>query len=168
MPCPCNLPPEIYPGSQEWGPILWTLLHGLAEHAGKVVTPLYAEDERRAWLHFFKATAEISPCDVCKQHFTIYLKEHPVDGLKHMPTDQLRIYVRHWFWEVHEWVNMTLSKPSFLEADLEATYAGVKLRPVIHSLDVPMIRAIRLMGTHIKRYLDWKAKYLYMLAFYGL
>lgn len=168
MPCPCNLPPEIYPDAAEWGPLLWTLLHGLAEHVGQLITPVYAEEERHAWISFFKLTSEIIPCHVCKEHFRIYLKEHPVDALKKMPINHLRGYIRHWFWEVHEWVNMTLSKPSFPEADLEGAYSKVKLRNILTSLDVPMNRAIRLTGNNIKKYGDWKGKYNSLLSIYGL
>ena len=85
-----------------------------------------------------------------------------------MPTNQLRAYIRHWFWEVHEWVNMTLSKPSFVEADLEGTYSKVKLRNILTSLDVPMNRAIRLTGNNIKKYSEWKGKYQSLLAVFGL
>jgi hypothetical protein len=168
MPCPCNLPPEIYPDASEWGPLLWTILHGLAEHAGKLVTPIYAEEERHNWIAFFKLTSEIIPCHNCKEHFRIYLKEHPVDSLRRMPANQIRDYVRHWFWEVHDWVNMTLSKPTFQEADLEGTYAKVKLRSILTSLDVPMNRAIRLTGNNIKKYSEWKGKVGGLLGIYGL
>ena len=168
MPCPCNLPAEFYPGSDEWGPLLWKLLHGIAEHAGQLMTPSYAEQERIAWLAFFRLTAEIIPCHVCKEHFRIYLKEHPVDQLKRMPTTQLKPYIRHWFWEVHEWVNMTLGKPGFPEADLEGAYAKVQLRGVLTSLDEPMNRAIRLTGNNIKKYSEWKGKYHTLLGIYGL
>jgi|UniRef100_A0A6C0K9L2 hypothetical protein len=168
MPCPCNLPLEIYPGSEEWGPLLWKLLHGLAERAGKILTPVYAEEERHHWTHFFKMTSDIIPCDVCKEHFRIYLREHPVDALKKMPTNQIRAYVRHWFWEVHEWVNMTLNKPSFPEEDLETAYAALSLRNILGALDIPMKRAIRLSGNNQKKYTDWRAKYLSMLSIYGL
>ena len=168
MTCPCNLPPEIYPDASEWGPLVWTTLHGLAEHAGKLMTTVYAEEERHLWMGFFKLTSEIIPCHICKEHFRIYLKEHPVDRLKKMPANQIREYVRHWFWEVHEWVNMTLSKPRFQEADLESTYAAVKLRSILNSLDAPMNRAIRLTGNNIIKYNEWKGKVKSLLSIYGL
>jgi hypothetical protein len=113
-------------------------------------------------------TSEIIPCHICKEHFRIYLKEHPVDAVKKMPTNQLRAYVRHWFWEVHEWVNMTLSKPSFPESDLEAAYASLPFRAVLNALDGPMNRAIRVSGNNNKKYSEWKGKYLSMLSIYGL
>lgn len=91
-----------------------------------------------------------------------------MDPVKKMPTNQIRTYVRHWFWEVHEWVNMTLSKPAFPEADLEAAYSSIPLRSIMNALDVPMNRAIRLSGNNIKKYGEWKGKYQSMLAIYGL
>ena len=168
MPCPCNLPPEIYPDAGEWGPILWNLLHGLAEHAGKPVTPLFAEDERKNWIALIKHTAEIIPCHICKEHFRIYLQEHPIDVLKTMPIHEMPGWIRHWFWEVHEWVNMTLSKPSFPEEDLAARYASMSLRPRLRGLDIPMNRAIRVSGNQLKKYGDWKAKYMMLLSVLGL
>ena len=168
MSCPCNLPPEIYPDAGEWGPILWTLLHGLSEHAGKPVTPLFAEEERNAWIALFKLTAEIIPCHICKEHFRIYLLEHPILPLKTMPIHQIAPWIRHWFWEVHEWVNMTLSKPSFPEEKLTETYAKMNLRPRLRGLDIPMDRAIRVSGNQLKKYNEWKNKYIMLLSILGL
>jgi len=168
MPCPCNLPPEIYPDAGEWGPIIWNLLHGLAEHAGKPVTPLFAEEERLTWISLFKLTAEIIPCHICKEHFRIYLHEHPITALKTMPPHEFPAWIKHWFWEVHEWVNMTLSKPPFPEADLTARYAGMSLRPRLRGLDIPMNRAIRVSGNQLKKYEDWKKKYMMLLSLLGL
>jgi len=168
MSCPCNLPAEIYPGSGEWGPILWSLLHGIAERAGKPVSPLYAEDERKIWLQFFKLTSNIIPCHVCKEHFRIYLEQHPVDALKRMPTNDFSAWIRHWFWEVHEWVNMTLSKPSFPEDRLGETYASMSLRPRLRGFDIPMNKAIRVSGNNLMAYNEWKKKYMMLLSILGL
>jgi Erv1 / Alr family len=168
MSCPCNLPPEIYPGAGEWGPILWSLLHGLAEHAGRPVTPLFAEDERISWIALFKLTADIIPCHICKEHFRIYLHEHPIDKLKHMPVHEISAWIKHWFWEVHEWVNMTLGKPPFPEDGLHAMYFSMSLRPRLRGLDIPMNRAIRLSGNQLRSYTQWKNKYIMLLSILGL
>ena len=168
MPCPCNLPLEIYPDAGEWGPILWTLLHGLAEHAGKAVTPVFAEEERLTWISLFKLTAEIIPCHVCKEHFRIYLLEHPINQLKSLPLNQIAPWIKHWFWEVHEWVNMTLGKPSFPEENLAKVYGQFALRPRLRGLDIPMNRAIRVSGNQLKKYTEWKNKYIMLLSILGL
>lgn len=168
MPCPCNLPQEIYPDSSEWGPLLWTLLHGLAEKAGAPTSPMFAEDERRAWIHFFKETSDIIPCHVCKEHFRLYLKEHPVDELKNIPIQSMREWIRDWFWEVHEWVNATLEKPSFPKEGLKEKYAAVNLRTVLKQFEPPMKRAILLSGNQYMKFKEWKSRYMVILSILGL
>lgn len=167
MPCACRLPIEEYPDAAEWGPTLWRLLHGLAERSGRPITPLYAEDERRAWLQLFKQTADIIPCKTCKEHFQTYLEQHPVSPLKTLPLEGLREWIRTWFWEVHEWVNGSLEKPSFPKEGLEAAYRSVELRSLLKQLDIPMTTAIRLSGNNLKKYGEWKARYILLLSLYG-
>jgi len=168
MPCPCNLPLELYPDAVEWGPLLWTILHALAERTGNIISPLYAEDERREWIHFFKLTADIIPCHICKEHFRLYLKEHPVDQLREIPFTAMRNWVRNWFWEVHEWVNMTLGKPSFPIDQLTTVYGNTNIRIYIKRLESPLRRAIMLSGEQYIKFTQWKSKVLIMLSIYGL
>jgi len=159
---------ELYPEAAEWGPLLWTILHGLAEKTGKPISPIYAEDERRAWLQFFKLTGDIIPCHICKEHFQIYLREHPVDPLRNLPLISLNDWVRTWFWEVHNWVNMTLQKPTFLKDQLSATYGSVNIRTYIKRLEAPLKRAIMLSGNQFIKFTEWKGKLLMMLSMFGV
>jgi len=159
---------EIYPDAVEWGPLLWTLLHGIAEKSGKPVANLYAEEERQLWLTFFKQTADIIPCSACKEHFETYLKQHPIDALKHMDLRDIHAWIRTWFWEVHEWVNDTLKKPSFPIADLEATYRSVNLRTTMRQFEMPMKKAIQISGNQYKKLVEWKSKYFRLLSLYGV
>ena len=168
MPCPCNLPFELYPEAAEWGPLLWTILHSLAERAGRPVSPIYAEDERREWMIFFKMTADIIPCHVCKEHFRIYLQDHPVDVLRDLPFTSINSWITTWFWEVHEWVNMTLNKPSFPREQLSATYGNTNIRDYIKRLEAPLKRAIMLSGNQYIKYSEWKRKTLILLSIFGL
>lgn len=159
---------ELYPEAAEWGPLLWTILHGLAEKAGKPISPIYSEDERRAWLQFFKLTGDIIPCHICKEHFQIYLREHPVDQLRNLPLTALNDWVRTWFWEVHNWVNMTLQKPTFSKDQLSATYGSVNIRTYIKRLEAPLKRAIMLSGNQFIKFTEWKGKLLMMLSIFGI
>jgi hypothetical protein len=168
MSCPCNLPMELYPEASEWGPLLWTVLHALAEKAGKPIHPMYAEDERRAWIVLFKLTGEIIPCHICKEHFQIYLKEHPVDQLKNISQTEIYNWITTWFWEVHEWVNMTLHKPAFPKTSLSSTYSSTNIRIYIKRLEDPLKRAIMLSGNQYIKFTEWKAKVLYMLSVFGI
>lgn len=168
MPCACKLPLEIYPDAVEWGPLLWTLLHGIAEKAGRPITPMYAEEERHLWLPFFKQTGDIIPCSACKEHFETYLAQHPIDALKHMDLREMHDWIRTWFWEVHEWVNHTLSKPSFPFDDLPTTYGHVDLRKTLRQFEMPMKKAIRISGNQYKKLVEWKSRYIHLLSIYGV
>lgn len=150
------MPPEIYPDASEWGPILWSILHGLAERAGGVVTPLYREDERRAWIVFIKAVGAMIPCPSCKEHYDVYLKENPVEkDLKDLPYDGIREYVRKWFWELHNWVNESYKKPLFPYENLSATFGRTPIRQNLKDLDAPLRRAIRLRAGQFFGYNDF-------------
>ena len=156
MPCSCQLPPEIYPDAAEWGPLLWRILHALADKAGRVVTPLYKDDERRAWVNLAKALSKTIPCPSCKDHYDSYLRENPIEKeLKDLPYDQLGDYIRRWFWELHNWVNESYGKPTFPYEDLAAAYARVNIRQTLKDFDPPMKRAIRLRAGQFFGYNDF-------------
>ena len=168
MPCACRVPFELYPDSAEWGPLLWGLLHGLAERSGKPTSPMYAEDERRAWIHFFKETGEIIPCPMCKEHYKQYLEHHPISELKSIPIHKLHDWVRDWFWDVHEWVNETLKKPAFPKENLTPTYEHFDLRTGLKRLEAPMKRAITLSGQQFKKFAEWKSRFNLLLSILGI
>ncbi len=169
MPCSCKLPLEIYPESAEWGPLLWTILHGIAERSGAAVTPLFRSDERRQLTSLFHAVAKMIPCPSCKEHYTEYLKEHPVDKtLKDIPYEEIRPYVRRWFWELHNWVNESYGKPIFSLEDVATTYRSVAIRTVMKQLAAPMQRAIRLQSGQLFGYNEFVKAVTMLLSLYGL
>ena len=168
MPCSCRIPIETYPDATDWGPLLWAALHGAAERAGRPVAPLYAEDERRYWQTFFKLTGEIIPCATCKEHYKAYLQEHPPTPLATMAPSEFREWLRTWFWDLHEWVNQSLGKPSFPKANLTPTYGAADLRLGLRKLEQPMTKAINLSGVSIRRWIEWKNRYLALLSIFGV
>lgn len=169
MPCSCQLPAEIYPDAGEWGPILWSIVHGLAERAGSVTFALYRDDERRQWMGLFKALGKTIPCPSCKEHYDVYLKEHPTEKeLKEMPYEQIRGYVRTWFWELHNWVNESYGKPLFSYDDLTPTFSRVPIRQKLKDLDVPMRRAIRLRAGQFFGYNEFTKHVIMLLSIYGM
>lgn len=169
MPCACLLPPEIYPDTVEWGPILWSILHGIAERVGRVVTPLYREDERRALINLFKALGKTIPCPSCKEHFDVYLREHPVEQtMKTMPYNDIPLYVKTWFWELHNWVNESYKKPLFHFEDLTPTFQGIPIRQKLKELDIPMRKAIRLRAGQLFGYTDFVRYVTLLLSLYGI
>lgn len=120
MGCKCKVPPVPVPGNDQWGPLLWTILHGMAERAG---IPSRIAEEVRNWEFLFQRLAKAIPCDVCRDHYKAYLGAHPPV----LPTTapELRAYLRLWWWELHENVNARTGKAAFPFADVESTYRGV-------------------------------------------
>jgi hypothetical protein len=169
MPCACQLPPEIYPDASEWGPILWSILHGMAERAGSTAFPQFQGDERRALIRIMKSLVKVIPCPSCKEHYEVYLKEHPVEKIiTTIPYTDLKEYVKTWFWELHNWVNESLGRPIFLYADLTPTYRSVNLRQRLKELDVPLQRAIRLREGQLLGYTEFVNQTKILFSIYGI
>jgi len=169
MPCSCQLPLEEYPDASEWGPILWSILHGIAERSGTVAYAPFRDDERRALTNFMKSVAKMIPCPSCKEHYEVYLKEHPIEKeLKEMPYEHINGFVKAWFWELHNWVNESYKKPVFPYTSLHSTYRATDIRGQMRAFDDPMKRAIRLRSGQFFGYNDF-IKYLkILLSLYGL
>lgn len=168
MVCSCKLPIETYPDASAWGPILWAILHGLAERAGKVPFAQYYPDERVQWTKIFGALAKTIPCPTCKEHYETYLKENPIGGLKDMNNADLYTYVRTWFWELHNWVDGSLEKPLFPFENLATTYKSVQFRQLLRQLDAPMTLAIKIRGTQLLGYKEFVKCVIVLLSLYGI
>jgi hypothetical protein len=168
MPCACLLPPEIYPDASEWGPLLWAILHGIGELSGRASFTQFQGDERRALVKMMKALEKTIPCPSCREHYEVYLKEHPVDKvIMELPYADINTYVKTWFWELHNWVNESLQRPIFPYDQLTPTYKGRNIRATMKSLDVPMRRAIRVRSGQMFAYADFNKQVLILLSLYG-
>ena len=169
MPCSCQLPPEIYPDASEWGPLFWRLLHGIAERVGTSPFPIYQPDERRALAALFKSLTKTIPCPSCKDHYESYLREHPVEqDLKDIDYSSLQEYVRHWFWELHNWVNESYGKPTFPLEELRPLYKGVNLRETLKLLESPMQRAIRIRSGQLLGYKEFNKWCLTLFSIFAV
>lgn len=169
MPCACMLPFENAPDATVWGPILWSILHGIGERVGSIPTPLFDPDERRGLNKLMKTTAKMIPCPSCKEHYEVYLKEHPVDEpLKSLPSSELRAYVRGWYWELHNWVNESNKKPLFLLDDVRPMYKDTPIRTKLQELKVPMMKAIQIRGAQMLGYQEFQNAVSTLLSLYGV
>ena len=167
MPCACLLPPELYPDASEWGPLLWTVLHGIAEKVGSTPFPQYQNDERHALTKMIKLLEKVIPCPSCKEHYEVYLREHPVEKhIKELSPMQLREYIKTWFCELHNWVNESLGRPLFAYADLKEAYGRTPIAKTMKALDVPMRRAIRVRSGQLIAYLDFVKQVNTLLSMY--
>jgi len=169
MPCACQLPPEIYPDASEWGPILWSILHGLAERVGSTPFVQYQGDERRALIRIMKSLVKVIPCPSCKEHYEVYLKEYPVDkAIMDVAYDDLNKYVKTWFWELHNWVNESLGRPLFPYEELTPSYKSINLRAQIKMLDAPMRKAIRIRAGQLLGYTEFLKQTTILFSVWGL
>lgn len=168
MPCACLLPPEIYPDASEWGPPLWTVLHAVAEKAGRGPFPQFEPEERLGLLRMMQALGKMIPCPSCKEHYDVYLKEHPVEqALRELPYEDLNKYVKTWFWELHNWVNESHGKPLFSYDSLTPAYKSVNIRQTLRQFDVPMQRAIRVRGGQLLGYKEFTKWVTQLCSIYG-
>jgi hypothetical protein len=84
-------------------------LHGLGEKVGKVVSPLFEADERRAWIGLFQATGPMLPCDVCRDHYKVWI-QHSCYKYSVSPYNQLKGWITKWLWDLHHNVNIRLAR----------------------------------------------------------
>jgi hypothetical protein len=132
------------PSADEWGKLLWAVIHGLAEYSGRQTNSLLRADELRGWDSFFKVLEKGIPCETCRDHYKQwYIANKPV-----LPTDysQVREYVREWFWRLHEDINQRLGKPSFPLADLTGKYGRENVSYTLKQLQA-LIKASVMGGT---------------------
>jgi hypothetical protein len=153
MPCNCIVDKPTYPQNEEWGPLLWLLLHTLAAKAGSQTSTLTMGDEQRAWPLFMKTLGPVIPCPYCRDHFQEYVSSHPFQ----LPMDYYswKDYIPLYFYSLHESVNARLGKPSFPFASLSTTYKDVgRIKPTLAQLEKIQERAIKMGGVSL---LSWKA-----------
>jgi len=169
MPCKCKLPYQTYPEAKEWGPVLWTLLHGIAERVGSCSFPQYQADERRSLANLFVKVGKMIPCPSCKEHYEVFLKENPVTiPLKTLPYQELRAFVRDWFWRLHHMVNESKGLESPPLDTLPALYGKADLRMAIAQLKSPMQRAIKIAGKMFIAFTECMTCIRTLLSIYGI
>jgi Erv1 / Alr family len=155
MPCSCQLPIPNYPDTVEWGPLIWALLHALAERAGRARDPFVQADERNIWPKFLRAVADVLPCPNCREHYKEWLATHPFTPLKTIPYEELGDWIRRYLFDLHNNVNERNEKPIFLWEDLAPTYGDFDFFHGYHRAIPPLKRAIELSGISFLKYNDW-------------
>jgi hypothetical protein len=147
-----------YPQNEEWGPLLWLLIHTLAEKAGRQTSMLTLGDEQRAWPLFVRELPNALPCPYCREHLQGYLHKNPFT----LPMDyyEWKIYIPQYFYDLHESVNTRLNKPSFPRNQLTDTYKDVGvLKPTIERLEKIVNRAISMGGLSLFHWRAWLKQY---------
>ena len=168
MPCSCQKPLPDYPESDHWGPVLWTILHTLAEKGGKAVFSSFYEDERRQWINIFSVLPKMIPCAMCRQHTEEWIAANPIAAIKTMPYSQLGPWLIDWFYTFHEEVNARTGKPSFDKALLATTYNSVSIEGAMRILKPFIETAIRLSGITLFPWTKFVGFVKIMCSIYGI
>ena len=150
MPCACQIPVPEYPENAEWGPLLWNILHGLAQRA----QGFYPHDEPREWVKIIKLTAEMLPCDKCREHMNEFIRKNPPTVFADSP--ELKTSVKTWFWSLHNEVNVRNGKPEF-PFDTLSQYNTINLQDLLWRLDPVIKKAIQINGLGFLKYTKWIA-----------
>lgn len=153
MPCACKVPLEKYPETAEWGPLFWKVLHGLAELCGRQTDVNLQGDEVRTWFQLISNIYLTLPCDICHDHYKIWLTDHSPIVLATMPYNETRQWIRTYFWSLHNEINEGNNKPIFSFDELSETYKNTNITASWRALE-PVIRvAIQHNGISL---LPWK------------
>ena len=87
-----------------WGPILWSILHGIG-HKTQLTSNKMRVDVTREYIWLIQHMEKIIPCKECRDHVKAFKKKVPP------PTGPDE---GSWFWALHESVNERLGKPAVI------------------------------------------------------
>jgi hypothetical protein len=130
------------PSNKDWGPFLWTFLHGIAEKLGRQSSDLLASDEAREITLVLRGVEFVMPCEKCRKHYHEYLKKNTIDDVPQKRGDHLRQAVRMWLWRLHEAVNERNNAPSFSLEQLTVTYQTASIADSYSTFNAVVNRAI--------------------------
>jgi hypothetical protein len=122
MVCACKIPIPNFPLNNDWGPILWRLLHGIADKYGSLMSPLFAKEQEIYWINLINDTQKILPCKECKEHYKLYLSHNNPNIIKTLSPSNQQLWVQNFFFNLHNEVNTSNNKPLFNFSDLHNTY----------------------------------------------
>lgn len=95
-----------------WGPLLWRILHILAEQVGKTKPALIQTDEVQKWIQMMRAVEKTMPCALCRGHYKEWLSKHSLNELALLRGKAFREAARKYVWQLHENVNTSRSVSS--------------------------------------------------------
>jgi hypothetical protein len=162
MPCACKKNIPDYPGTEEWGPLVWKVLHGLAEKIGKSRS---LDEELREWKRLLTFTADVIPCDVCKKHYKEVLVDKPIGGILKMDAVMANIFVRTWLWTLHNEINVENGKPELPFTEL-SIYDTVDFQDMFWRLEPVMRLATTKSGMGYMGWLKWSASAKMLVSLY--
>lgn len=86
---------------EDWGPILWKILHCLAEKIGNTGNPIIDTDQANYVEFILQDLQYILPCKECQEHASQYVAQNHIPVLKGLYKDDLKNAVRTWLFDFH-------------------------------------------------------------------
>jgi hypothetical protein len=97
-----------------WGPKLWFFLHTISfEYNPSIET-------KKSYSTFFNSLAPIIPCEICRLHYTKFLKNNPIEN----SLDNKESLIK-WVLKCHNNVNKINNKPEWSYNDLMSKYTSI-------------------------------------------
>lgn len=162
MPCSkCAKRAQVdLPDASLWGPILWSVLHGLSVKRSNP-DPFKLRTLKVKWNLLLDTLPHIIPCQECKDHVLLYMSIHSYITIN--SEDDLS----SWLYLLHEDVNRRLGKPSFDKGRLLETYSTIDLRTTLLRYEKLMEIAIKEGEVSLLKWGKMKTVLLFLFSFYN-
>jgi len=168
MPCACLLPAPNFPTNCEWGPILWRILHGLADKYGRLMSTLYLKEEEISWYNLINETLKILPCKECKTHYKEFLDLHNPKIIKTLPYDEQKVWVQQFFWELHNIVNLRNDKPSIEFDKVHDLYKAVNFQYELKHFEKLLKIVFQYNEVTLLSWQKWIKSFRMLTSIYGI
>jgi hypothetical protein len=121
MPCGCSKRQAPAPLSdreqkgepEDWGPLLWKVLHRLGEVIGSSGNKVIDTDEANYTENVINMLPMILPCPECQAHTATYLQSNPLTNLKGLYGTELKNKLSNWVFLFHNHVRVSKGKEPF-------------------------------------------------------
>lgn len=132
-----------------WGPLVWNLFHTLAEISDR-------KDIYLLWNNVLHVTANVLPCDLCRQHMKDYIIHHtfiPKNWIQ-QTGQQNSVQIQEWLHSFHNSVNRRLQKPQLTFSEF---ICGRRSREEnTKQVQILYERIIRLWSNQKSRLSEWR------------
>jgi len=99
----------------QWGSLVWKILHIQSEHLGKQTIQMLKNDERVLINKFLKQINYILPCLTCKKHYNDYYTNNSSNSIEY---NDINTFLINYFYNLHNSVNERNNKILFAIEDL--------------------------------------------------
>ena len=95
---PMGMSPDV------WGPIFWHTMHIVSLG----YNPQPSKQEQEDAIRFYTSLQTMLPCNICRTHYSEYLREMPVEHAVKSRDDLI-----YWVFQLHNKVNQNLGKRTY-------------------------------------------------------